>query len=116
MAAVMAVTRLGLQRARGKISPGLQPCDAAFDRCSRRRQGTVDRPLGRGEVPAGKPTDGCDHPGAGPDVGTVGEDGDALAFADPDYAVGTGRGQVMGAAGQRERDPQQVACGIRPGR
>ena len=93
-------------------APGLQPCDASFDRCSRRRQGPVDGSLGRGEVPAGEPSDRCGHPWAGADVGAVGEDGDALAFADPDDAVGAGRGQVVGAAGQRGRDPQQVACGI----
>lgn len=49
------------------------------------------------------------HPGAGPDVGAVGEDGHALAFADSDDAVGEGRGQVVGAAGQGGRDPQQLA-------
>lgn len=31
-------------------------------------------------------------------VGTVGEDGDALAFADPDDAVVAGCGQIVGAA------------------
>lgn len=48
----------------------------------------------------------------GSDAGAVGEDGDALAFADPDDPVGTGCGEVIGAAGQRGRDPQQPARGI----
>lgn len=51
-----------------------------------------------------KSSDRCGHPGAGADVGAVGEDGHALAFADPDAAVG--------ASGQGGRDPQQVARGI----
>jgi hypothetical protein len=46
---------------------------------------------------------------AGTGVGVVGEDGDTLAFADPDDLVGAGRGQVMGAARQRGRDPQNLA-------
>ncbi len=112
MAAAIAVMRLGLQRARWKIRQVLQPCDAAFDRCPRRGQGSVDRLLGRGEVPVREASDGRGHPGAGADVGAVGEDGDALAFANPDDAVGAGRGHVMGAAGQRGRDPQQFAGGI----
>lgn len=45
----------------------------------------------------------------------VGEDGYALAFADPDDAVGAGRGQVVGAAGQGGRDPQQVVRGVGDG-
>jgi len=56
-----------------------------------------------------KTSDRRGHPGAGPDMGAVGEDGHALAFADPDDAVGAGRGQVVGAAGQCGRDPQQLA-------
>lgn len=80
--------------------PELQPCDASFDRCPCRRQGPVDRLLGHGEIPVREPSDRCGHPGAGPDIGAVGEDGDALAFADPDDAVGAGGGQVVGAAGQ----------------
>ena len=59
-----------------------------------------------------KSSDWCGHPWAGADVGAVGEDGHALAFADPDDAVGAGCGQVVGTAGQGGRDPQQVACGI----
>ena len=52
------------------------------------------------------------HPGAGPDVDTVGGSGKALAFADPDDVVGAGCGQVVGAPGQCGRDPQQLAHGI----
>ncbi len=59
-----------------------------------------------------EPSDRRGHPGAGADVGAVGEDGHSLAFADPDDAVGAGRGQVVGAAGQGWRDPQQVARGV----
>ncbi|GLX48796.1 hypothetical protein Shyhy01_17460 [Streptomyces hygroscopicus subsp. hygroscopicus] len=39
------------------------------------------------------------HPGTGPDVGAVGENGNALAFVDPDDSVGAGCGQVVGASG-----------------
>ncbi len=59
-----------------------------------------------------EPSDGCGPPGAGADEGTIGEDGHALAFADADDAVGAGRGQVVGAAGQGGRDSQQGALGI----
>lgn len=43
----------------------------------------------------------------GSHTGTVGEDWDALVFADPEDPVGTGAGEVVGAAGQCERDPHQ---------
>ena len=89
--------------------PGLQSCHASFDGCSGGGQGPVDRPLGGGEFPPGGRLIGGGDPGAGADVGAVGEDRDALAFADPDDAVGAGRGQVVGAAGQCGRDPQQLA-------
>ncbi len=59
-----------------------------------------------------KTSDRRGHSGAGPDVGAVGQDGYALAFADPDDAVGAGHGQVMGAARQCGRDPQQLAGGV----
>lgn len=41
------------------------------------------------------------HPGASALVGEVGQDGDALAFADADDPVGAGGGQVVSPAGQR---------------
>ncbi len=54
-------------------------------------------------------------------VGEVGQDGDALAFADTGDPVGTGRGQVVGTARQcrgeshRGRPPGAVAiCTFTP--
>ncbi|GGV97300.1 hypothetical protein GCM10015535_68450 [Streptomyces gelaticus] len=43
------------------------------------------------------PVAACGQPRAGALVGEIGQDRDALALADP---VGTGRGEVVGAAGQ----------------
>lgn len=42
-------------------------------------------------------------------VSAVGEDGDTLAFTEPDDLVGAGRGEVVSAAGQGRRNPQQLA-------
>ncbi|GGU94298.1 hypothetical protein GCM10010275_34700 [Streptomyces litmocidini] len=50
-------------------------------------------------------------PGAGALVGAVGEDRDALTLAGPDDAVGAGCGQVVGAARQRGRGPQDLTGG-----
>jgi hypothetical protein len=47
--------------------------------------------------------------GAGTRVSAVGEDGDTLAFTDPDDLAGAGRGEVVSAAGQGRRDPKQLA-------
>lgn len=71
MAAATTVIRFGLQRARRKTCQDLSRA-TSFDRCSCRRQGSVDCLLGCGEVLAGKPSDGRGHPRAGPDVGAVG--------------------------------------------
>lgn len=61
------------------------------------------------EVTARRASEGCRDPWAGSHIGTVGEVGDALALADPDDPVGAGRGEVVRAAGQCGRDPQQLS-------
>lgn len=45
-------------------------------------------------------------------AGEIGDDWNALALADPDDSVSACGGQVMGAAGQGGREPQQSAAGI----
>jgi hypothetical protein len=87
--------------------PGLQPCDPARDRGACCRQRAVDGLLGWCEAAACWASAWCCHPWAGSEVGAVGEDRDALAFADSDDPVGAGRGQVVRAAGQCGLDPQQ---------
>lgn len=61
------------------------------------------RRVGDRSQPSGRLTGVVTH-GAGADTGTVGKDRDALAFAEPDDPVGTGRGQVTGPALQVETD------------
>lgn len=46
------------------------------------------------------------------DVGAVGDDRDALAFADSDDVVGACGGQIVSTARQGRRDPQKPAVGI----
>lgn len=105
MAAVIDDIRFGLHLDPRKIRQD-------FSRATPRSTGaraadshTVDGALGRREVTAWRASEGCRHPGAGSHVGAVGEDGTALAFADPDDPVGAGRGEVVCAARQDRRDP-----------
>jgi hypothetical protein len=42
-------------------------------------------------------------------VGAVGEDGDALAFANSDHLVGAGGGQVVGAARARQLTARRMS-------
>lgn len=60
----------------------------------------VDGLLSRCELAARWASKGCSHPRASSHISPVGEDGDALAFADPDDPVGAGRGEVVRTAGQ----------------
>ena len=84
------------------------PAGTAFDGCSGCGQCPVDRLLCWGQLPAGRSSAPGGDPGAGALVGAVGQDGDALAFADPDDPVGAGRGQVVAPAWQGRRDPQHM--------
>lgn len=105
----MTVMRFGLRRALRRILPGLQRFHAAFDRCPGCGQGPVGGELGEGGFTARWPFEPGGDPGAGARVGTVGEDGHTLAFADPDHPVVRCSGEVMGAPGRAGRDPQWLA-------
>lgn len=119
-AAAMHVHAVGAATGSAEDAPGLQPRNASPDGCSCPLAG-----LGRSSARSGAEvlvrelSDRCNHPGVGVDVG---ENGEALAFADPDNAVSGGHGHVVGVAGQSGRDPQQVApgsattCTFTPGR
>ncbi|GGR55395.1 hypothetical protein GCM10015536_70790 [Streptomyces griseomycini] len=107
----MTVIRLGLQRARRRICQDLS-------RAMLRSTGA--RAAGRARLIVcwvvvrsrfGSRLIGVVAPGGRPRCRHGRRGRGALAFADPDDAVGAGRSQVIRAAGQRWRDPQQVARG-----
>jgi hypothetical protein len=108
----MALIRFGLMRDLRKIWQD-------FSRAMRRSTGArawasawlTVRWVG-GEFAARRAFEAGGHPGACTLVVAIGEDGDALAFADPDDQTGAGRGEVVDAARQRGRDPQHPAGGV----
>jgi hypothetical protein len=101
----MTVMRLGLMRDLRKICQDFSRAMAlSTGALAWARARLTVRWAGVSSPPGGRPFEAGGDPGARAGVGAVGEDGHALAFADPDDAVG--------AAQQGGRDPQQLADGI----
>ena len=89
---------VGADAGSAKDLPGFQLCHGAFDWGSGLGEGAVEGALGGGEFSAGWSFEAGGDVRSGAGVGAVGEDWDALAFADTDGLVGAGGGQVVGAA------------------
>jgi len=81
-------------------APGLQAGDSALDRRSCSGKCPGEGFFGGSEFLQGPAFDAGVQPRAGTLVGEIGQDGNALALADPDDPVGTGGGQVVSAARQ----------------
>lgn len=80
------VIRFGLHRDLLKIRQDLRRAMPRSTGAREVAQCPVDRPFCRGQVPAGWASASGGDPWAGTRVGAVGQDGDALALADPDDA------------------------------